>query len=80
MVSAKKKPPTGASELLRAAVLDMCLYSSFQSIFLGKLACSPSASIRIQRSQADSKAPAVDLKGQPVLFVIVGLPAQIGMI
>ena len=33
MFSAKKKPPTGASELLRAAVLDMCLYSPFQSNF-----------------------------------------------
>jgi len=66
--------------LLRTALADMSLYSPFQSIFLGKLACCLSARIRIRRGQTDSKAPAVDLKGQPTLFVIVGLPAQIGML
>ena len=65
--------------LLRTALADMSLYSPFQSIFLGKLACCLSARIRIRRGQTDSKAPAVDLKGQPTLFVIVGLPAQIGI-
>jgi hypothetical protein len=38
------------------------------------------ALIRVRRSQTDSEALAVDLKGQPALFVIVGLPAQIGML
>ena len=63
--------------LLRTAVTDMGLYSSFQSILLGKLACCVTALIRIRRSQTDSEAPAVDLEGQTALFVIVGLPAQI---
>jgi len=76
MFSTKKKPPAGASELLRAAV---SLCSSFQSVLLGKFACRVSSLIRIRCGQTDSEAPAVDLKGQTALFVIVGLPAQIGM-
>ena len=43
MSSAKKKPPTGASELLRTAAANAVLYSPFQSIVLGKLACCLSA-------------------------------------
>ena len=65
--------------LLRTAVTDMGLHSSFQSVSLGKLTCCLSARIRIRRGQTDSKAFAVDLEGQPALFIIVGLPAQIGM-
>ena len=61
--------------LLRAAVADMGLYSPFQSILLGKLTCRLSALVGIRRSQANGKAAAVDLEGQPALFVIVGLPA-----
>jgi hypothetical protein len=53
--------------------------SSFQSVSLGKLTCCLSARIRIRSGQSDSEAPAVNLKGQTALFVIVGLPAQIGM-
>ena len=37
------------------------------------------ALIRIRRGQANSKASAVDLKGQSALFVIVDLPAQAGI-
>ena len=53
--------------------------SSFQSVLLGKLACCVTAFIRIRRGQSDSEAPAVNLKGQTALFVIVGLLAQIGI-
>ena len=74
---ANKKPPTGASELLRAA---MSLYSSFQPILLSKFACCVTALIRIRRGQTDGKTLAVDLEGQTALFIIVGLPAQIGML
>ena len=63
--------------LLRQAVTDMGLHSSFQSVSLGKVTCCLSARIRIRRGQSDSEAPAVNLKGQTALFVIVGLPAQI---
>jgi len=76
MFSTKKKPPAGASELLRAAV---SLCSSFQSVLLGKFACRVSSLIRIRCGQTDSEAPAVDLEGQTALFVIVGLPAQVGI-
>ena len=62
--------------LLRTAV---SLYSSFQPVSLGKLTCCLSALVGIRRGQSDSEAPAVDLEGQPALFVIVGLPAQIGI-
>jgi len=55
------------------------LYSPFQSILLGKLACCVTALVGIRRGQSDSEAPAVNLKGQTALFVIVGLPAQIGI-
>jgi len=65
--------------LLRQAVTDMGLHSSFQSVSLGKVTCCLSARIRIRRGQSDSEAPAVNLKGQTALFVIVGLPAQIGI-
>ena len=54
--------------------------SSFQSVLLGKLACCVTAFIRIRRGQANGKPPAVDLKGQTALFVIIGLPAQIGIL
>ena len=63
--------------LLRTAV---SLYSPFQSILLGKLACCVTALIRVRRGQTDSEASAVNLEGQAALFVIVGLPAQIGML
>ena len=63
--------------LLQTAV---SLYSPFQSILLSKFTCRLSALIRIRSSQSDSEAPAVNLKGQTALFVIVGLPAQIGML
>ena len=66
--------------LLRWAVPDVGLYTSFQSILLSKLACCVTALVGIRRGQTDSKAPAVDLKGQTALFVIVGLPAQVGML
>ena len=75
---ANKKPPAGASELPRAALLDMGLHSSFQSVLLGKFACRVSSLIRIWRGQTDSEASAVDLEGQPALFVIVGLPHRSG--
>ena len=65
--------------LLRTAVTDMGLHSSFQFVSLGKLTCCLPTLIRIRRSQTDSEAPAVNLKGQTALFVIVGLPAQIGI-
>lgn len=65
--------------LLRTAVADMDLHSTFPSILLSKLACCLSALVGIRRGQANSEAPAVDLEGQPTLFIIVGLPAQIGM-
>ena len=65
--------------LLRQAVTDMGLHSSFQSVSLGQVTCCLSARIRIRRGQSDSEAPAVNLKGQTALFVIVGLPAQIGI-
>lgn len=64
--------------LLQTAVADMDLHSSFQSILLGKLACYLSALIRIRSAQSDSEAPTVDLESQPPLFIIVGLPAQVG--
>lgn len=54
--------------------------SSFQSVSLGKLTCCLSARIRIRRGQTDGKTLAVDLEGQTALFIIVGLPAQIGML
>ena len=54
--------------------------SSFQSIFLGKLACYLSALIRIRCGQANGKPPAVNLKSKTALFIIVGLPAQVGML
>ena len=38
------------------------------------------ALIRIRRSQTDSESSAVNLEGQAALFIIVGLPAQIGML
>ena len=63
--------------LLRTAV---SLYSPFQSILLGKLACCVTALIRIRSGQSDSEASAVNLKGQTALFVIVGLPAQVGIL
>lgn len=66
--------------LLRTAVDDMDLHSSFQSILLGKLACCLSALIRIRSGQSDSEAPTVDLESQPTIFIIVGLPAQVGML
>jgi hypothetical protein len=37
------------------------------------------ALVGIRRSQTDSESPAVNLKSKTALFVIVGLPAQIGM-
>ena len=79
MVSAKKKPSTGASELLRAAVAGEGLHSSFQSVSLGKLACCVTALVGIRCGQTDSKSSAVDLESQTALFVIVGLLAQIGI-
>ena len=63
--------------LLRTAV---SLYSPFQSILLGKLTCCLSARIRIRRGQTDGESSAVNLEGQAALFIIVGLPAQIGML
>lgn len=63
--------------LLRTAVP---LYMSFQPILLGKLACCLSALIRIRRGQTDSESSAVNLEGQTALFIIVDLPAQIGML
>ena len=65
--------------LLQTAVADMDLHSTFQSILLSKLACCVTALIRIRSGQSDSEAPAVNLEGQTALFVIVGLPAQIGI-
>ena len=56
--------------LLRTAVTDMGLYSSFQSILLGKLACCVTALIRIRRSQTDSETLAVDLEGPTALRAI----------
>ena len=66
--------------LLRTAAADMCLYSSFQSILLSKLACCVTALVGIRRGQSDSESSAVNLEGQAALFIIVGLPAQIGML
>ena len=66
--------------LLRTAVADMDLHSSFQSILLGKLACCLSALIRIRSGQSDSEAPTVDLESQPTMFIIVSQPAQVGML
>ena len=63
--------------LLQTAV---SLYSPFQSILLSKFTCRLSALIRIRSGQSDSEALAVDLEGQTALFIIVGLPAQIGML
>ena len=63
--------------LLRTAV---SLYSSLQSVLLGKLTCRLSALIRIRCGQANGKPPAVNLKSKTALFIIVGLPAQIGML
>ena len=60
--------------LLRTAV---SLYSPFQSIFLGKLACCVTALIRIRCSQANGKPSAVNLKSKTALFIIVGLLTQI---
>ena len=80
MFSAKKKPSTGTWMLLRTAVTDMGLHSSFQSVSLGKLTCCLPTLVRIRRSQANSESSAVDLKGYPTLFIIVGLPAQVGML
>jgi len=77
--NAKKKPPTGASELLWTAAADMGLHSSFQPVFLSKFTCRLSAFVRIRRGQTDSEAPAVDLEGQPALFIIIGLSAQVGI-
>ena len=53
--------------------------SSFQPVSLDKLTCCLSALVGIRRGQSDSEAPAVDLEGQPALFVIIGLPAQVGI-
>lgn len=66
--------------LLRTAVTDMGLHSSFQFVSLGKLTCCLPTLIRIRRSQANSESSAVNLEGQAALLVIVGLPAQIGML
>ena len=66
--------------LLRTAAANAVLYSSFQSVLLSKFACCVTALVGIRRGQTDSKAPAVDLEGQTALFVIVGLPAQVGML
>ena len=65
--------------LLRTAAANAVLYSSFQSVLLSKFACCVTALVGIRRGQADSESPAVDLEGQPALFVIIGLPAQIGI-
>ena len=65
--------------LLRTAVTDMGLHSSFQPVSLGKLSCCLPTLVGIRRSQTNSKSPAVDLEGQTALFIIVGLPAQIGI-
>ena len=80
MFSAKKKPSTGTWMLLRTAVTDMGLHSFFQSVSLGKLTCCLSARIRIRHGQTDGESSAVNLEGQAALFIIVGLPAQIGML
>jgi hypothetical protein len=79
MSSAKKKPPAGASKLLRTAVADMSLYSSSQPILLSKLTCRAPTLTRIRSGQSDSESSAVNLKSKPALFIIVGLPTQIGM-
>ena len=63
--------------LLRTAVTDMGLHTSFQSVSLGKLTCCLSARIRIRHGQTDGKTLSVNLEGQAALPVIVGLPAQI---
>ena len=54
--------------------------STFQPVLLSKLACCLSALVRIRRGQTDGETLAVDLKGQPTLFIIVGLPAQVGIL
>ena len=66
--------------LLQTAVADMDLHSTFQSVLLSKLSCCLTALIRVRRGQTDSEASAVNLEGQAALFIIVGLPAQIGML
>ena len=66
--------------LLRAAATGEGLYSPFQSVLLGKRTGCLSALVGIRRSQTDSEASAVDFKGQPALFVIVGLPADRDML
>jgi hypothetical protein len=38
------------------------------------------ALIRIRCGQANGKPPAVNLKSKTALFIIVGLPAQVGML
>ena len=58
----------------------MGLYTSVQSILLSKLACCVTALVGIRRGQSDAEASAVNLEGQAALFIIVGLPAQIGML
>ena len=49
--------------LLRTVAADMCLYSPFQSIPLGKLACCVTALVGIRCGQANGEPPAVDLEG-----------------
>lgn len=65
--------------LLRTAAANAVLYSSFQSVLLSKFACCVTALVGIRRGQTDSESSAVDLEGQPALFVIIGLPAQVGI-
>jgi len=76
----RKESPAGASKLLWAAVANAVLYSSFQPILLGKFACYLPTLVGIRRGQANGKPPAVNLKSKTALFIIVGLPAQIGML
>ena len=58
----------------------MSLYSSSQPILLSKLTCRVTALVGIRCGQANGKSSAVNLKGQTALFVIVGLPAQVGIL
>ena len=66
--------------LLRTAAANAVLYSSFQPILLGKFACYLPTLVGIRRGQANGKPPAVNLKSKTALFIIVGLPAQAGML
>ena len=77
MVSAKKKLPTGASELLRAA---MSLYTFFQSILLGKLACCVTVLVGIRCGQTEREPSLADFKLHAARFrVCVGLAALAGV-